>query len=706
MKRVSLIALALAGLLAVSPALMPGAAAQTTWVEATPPELVPAPSAGVPSRPSLWRRTFRSVVGIWRKDEPAAPDAAAGTVPIGPAMAPTFDTGGAVLTVAPAVPPAEPAIPAAEPIAAVEPPAEPANHVVVARLPRPRPAFAADPAVAEENDTDALAPAQAVLEEADSAAGPALAAAEAPAGEPAADAEGIAEPPATADAPMDIEDAIALSELAAAPASAPPVSAPQQKALLSEEREPDPTPAAPVAAIATEEGSALPQFEEADATAIGWNNDLLGPVPAAPGETGARPIVVILESPYQTGSIGLDSTAGHTPPAHLGLEPAPVSAPTSASTREPGIGDEAVAPHEFVRRLQSLQDQIAQGSTAAFESQRALLDGIEQAFDGMQSEVWQDRQNAAALVTYVLSGGKPTVLRKALAGDPLPALDERLMRGALAYVEGRPSEAKEFFAEIDARDFPASMGSQLAIAQAALVVAEDPKQAAAFLDIARLLSPGTLAEEAALRREILVAGELQDAGKFESLSRQYLQRFRHSVYAGNFRQKFAAALTRMEFIGDHEQLPRLDEILAELEPDARLELFLVIARAAVVQGKPEAARFSAERVLSEVAAGTLDEARATLYRAAASAVMPEGLDRALTDLKAVDRALLEPSDQLLYDAALSTSKLIGAATEVAPLSAAAEIPAEDDGAATTNPIIASAEDAIKAVDALLGGKTR
>jgi chemotaxis protein MotC len=254
------------------------------------------------------------------------------------------------------------------------------------------------------------------------------------------------------------------------------------------------------------------------------------------------------------------------------------------------------------------------------------------------------------------------------------------------------------------------MGSQVAIAQAALVVGDDPKKAASFLDIARLLSPGTLAEEAALRREILVVGELEDTAKFESLSRQYLQRFRHSVYAGNFRQRFAAALTRMDFVENPDEFSRLDEILAQLEPDARLELLLVIARAAVVQGKSKAAQFTAERALELASAGTTEEARATLYRGAASVVEANGLDAALADLKAVDQALLEPSDWALYDAAARTSRLIGSATEPRVSVSANEPPADHAGgqqdAAAPNPVIASAEDAIKSVDALLGAQTR
>ncbi len=729
MRRMPLIALALAGMLVASPLVATRAAAQAAWVEAAAPEMAPPPAAEEPKKPSLWRRTVRSVAGFWHKSPPAEePAAPVDALPVGPAMAPGFDTGDAVLTVAPAnpepAPPASAAPPAPVPPAPVSPaPLPPAPReaqaappavVVVARLPRPRPSPAVTVA---DTHADAIAKlVMAAAEETPAAApGPEPAAAQtvpvADANVPQAEAvdlsvaEGAAVP---AEAPAEVvsgaPSVVATAELVSTAVEAGPAPgrAPSDFAIAI------PDTAAPHFVVAEREPLSFAS-EQADSIAV-LAAGSMHPLPIGrsdremtTGAIGARPVKVILDFPYQTGSIdfaGKPAAASETP----GPQPADSE---SVSPVDLSIGDEFVAPHELVRRLQSLQDRIAQGSTEAFELQRGMLDRIERMFEGMQPEVWQDSQNASALVTYVLSGGKPTVLQMVLESDALPNLDEKLMRGTLAYVQGRTDEAKEFFVDIDARDFPASMGSQLAIAQAALMVADNPKKAAMFLDIARLLSPGTLAEEAALRREILVAGELQDAGKFESLSRQYLQRFRHSVYAGNFRQRFAAALTRMHFIEDPEQFTRLDGIMAELEPDARLELFLVIARAADVQGKSKAAQLSADRAFSLASPGTVEAARATLYRAAATVVEPDGLDATLRDLKAVDQALLEPSDWALYDAVAKTTKLIISATETnAPVSAATERPADQQDGTKANPVIASAENAIKGVDALLGAQTR
>ncbi|MBZ8131771.1 hypothetical protein CLD20_00655 [Afifella sp. IM 167] len=405
-----------------------------------------------------------------------------------------------------------------------------------------------------------------------------------------------------------------------------------------------------------------------------------------------------------TGSVAAPAEGGEAAEEGGKEEPRfePLAVPARPGSRE---------PRDLVQRLQSLQDQIAQGSTEAFNAQRALLEEIGSRFEAAPAETWQDRRNAEALVTYVLSGGRPNLLAALLVSEPLPALDEQLMRGALAYVEGRAAEARSLLDKIDARDFAGSMGSQVAIAQAALDLPENPKAAAAHLDMARLLSPGTLAEEAAIRREIIVLAQIEDTDRFQLLSRQYMQRFRHSVYAGNFRQRFAAALTRMTFMEDPKQLPRLDEILAEMEPDARLELYLVIARALVVQAKSEPAKLAAQRALDLSEPGRPEAERALLYRAAATVATENGLQAGLTDLSAVDTSLLPQADLELYNMVSATAELIRTAATALPAAKAA-VPsapkAASDGeksepaADEPSQVMARAEGALKLADTLLG----
>ena len=56
--------------------------------------------------------------------------------------------------------------------------------------------------------------------------------------------------------------------------------------------------------------------------------------------------------------------------------------------------------------------------------------------------VWKDPRNSRAVVTFLLSGGSPQVVA-ALRSRNLLSLDEAMLDGAIAYVEGRADEASE-----------------------------------------------------------------------------------------------------------------------------------------------------------------------------------------------------------------------------------------------------------------------
>lgn len=384
------------------------------------------------------------------------------------------------------------------------------------------------------------------------------------------------------------------------------------------------------------------------------------------------------------------------------------AAPAAAEEDETEAGELAPAsteiaypdgtPRDLVLSLQVLQDQIAAGSTEAFAAQREVLDRIERAFSKMPPEAWSEPGNAAALVTYTLSGGKPTTLREVLTRGPMPPLDDKLLHGALAYVEGRAGAAKNALAGVDARSFPPSMGSQVAIAQAALQIDDDPVEAGRLLDLARLLSPGTLAEEAAIRRALPVAAQLQDAEKFQLLARQYVERFHRSVYAGNFRQRFAASLTRMQFIETPEGFGKLDDILGVLEPEARREILLLISRAALVKAKTGAAILAADAIIADPSANAQAQERAKTYRAAAELVLPDRFDEASNALVAIDAELLDAADRELLDLASKTAALVRSAAD----RPAGSLPALAEGEEDPKSAVAiRAETAIASVDTLL-----
>lgn len=315
----------------------------------------------------------------------------------------------------------------------------------------------------------------------------------------------------------------------------------------------------------------------------------------------------------------------------------------------------AASPVQMLRTLQLMQDQIAEGSTEAYLGQRGLLTILDKRFMELDAGLWADSRNVHAAIAFVLSGGNPQILRKLLEmSDPVLTAETRtLVEGALAYVEGREEKAKGDLLSFDAGTFPPMFGAQLALVQSALVVRTDARKSSDLLDFVRLQAPGTLLEEGALRRQVFVASQTGDTRKFLALSSGYLRRYRHSIYAGNFRQRLASALTRIDFGKDPVLFDGVVEMLQDLELEARLDLYLLAARSSIDQGLTKSARMLAEKAQELSHGDPKSAARARLYRAAAMIVSPETIAVAVEELKSIRKDVLSASDATLLDSALS-----------------------------------------------------
>ncbi|MDE1568677.1 hypothetical protein [Aquabacter sediminis] len=488
---------------------------------------------------------------------------------------------------------------------------------------------------------------------------------------PSAVAAPVTPPPAATPAPAPADS----------PAAVAPISSPQT---LAAQGAPQTTPQPPAATAA--QGQEVASNADQGAS----HDTAQGASPEADPEQAEEPD----QGSSQGG--GPAATAAHAADGHAKDAHAPDTHAPPRDTR----------PVDLLRRLQRLQDRLAAGTSEGLPAQRDLISQIDAAYAGFPQEIWQDERNGRALAVYFLSGGTPGVLRKILDREPAPSGDIRLLRGILAYAEGRGEEALRFLGEVDARTQPNALGGQIALAQAALVVRQDPAKASDLLDLARLLLPGTLVEEAALRRQILVESQSPDISRFQRLTRQYLFRFRHSVYAGNFRQRFAAALTRMPFVNDPAQFVRLEEMLKPIEPEGQRDIYLLIARAALTQGRTTAAALCAERALALAPPASVDAERARLYGAAAVAASAGGYAAALKTLAGLDRNRLDPSDIALLDAASEAARTVrdasrvpvqqvstapGASTAPAPPPAAPASKANAPQAVATPPAVAAAQ---------------
>jgi chemotaxis protein MotC len=358
------------------------------------------------------------------------------------------------------------------------------------------------------------------------------------------------------------------------------------------------------------------------------------------------------------------------------------------------------APYAQMRTLQLLQEQIAHGNAAAQAAQPKLMGHIADVFLAAPPEAWSDPRNSRAAVLFIFSGGNPQVVRTILERAKLTPAVDRLVKGALAYGEGEEQIAVALLDPIDPKSLPNALGGHLALVKASMMAGKDVGKADRLLDIARLLMPGTLVEEAALRRQIFMLADSNALDKVTLLARQYLHRFRGSLYAENFRERFAVAALKLAAAGDTPQLNKLDAVVKEMKPDEARRFYLALSKTAIVNGRLDTGRLAADKAKALAPAGSVDAARANLYGAAAL-VASDKVDDGLTRLSVIDPSKLETDDAGLRDAALSVGTVVSAKNTSDGAGGDAGLRNDDPGAA----LIAHARAALDASDHVLKGAT-
>ncbi len=351
-------------------------------------------------------------------------------------------------------------------------------------------------------------------------------------------------------------------------------------------------------------------------------------------------------------------------------------------------GERARSVSELMTDVQRWQGQMARGDAAAYALQRDALKAVAAAISSATPDSWKDKSETDAVAAYILGGGQPREVARLLERGDAPKSEEPLLRGALAYSVGREREASQLLGGIDAAKASLKIGGQLAYAQSVILTAHDPKRAVELLDLARILAPGSLIEEAALRREILLLGDLRDKARIEFLARQYVERFGHSIYAENFIDGLAAATLKFGLADDLPNLAQFTSLLSLTSPEQRRKFLLTIARGQMLRGKFEPAGAAARSALADVAPASTDEARAKFYAAAAQ-VFVEDNRQGVEALKSIDRAQLERADQALLAA---TSYLAEHLYDPASKASLAEARREEDGAFAHSPGAAAARE--------------
>lgn len=357
---------------------------------------------------------------------------------------------------------------------------------------------------------------------------------------------------------------------------------------------------------------------------------------------------------------------------------------------------EAADLAEMVRDLNALQNRMAIGDAKARNDAAKQFEAIDAAIAAAEPESWKAERNIRAASVYLLCGGAPAALREIHDAGFAPEGQTQLLDASLRYAEGE-IDAHKSLLEIDAKAFPPILGGHLALVQGGSMIGVDNARAIALLDLARLLMPGSLVEEAALRREIALIDPAQHGEKLSLLTDRYVAKYAGSPYASHFWEQFLAIFLDASAKTEPRILARLEAVLDKAAPGERLDVFLALSRRALLAGRFEEA---ANRLHKAEATGPGDAARKRIaaYRGVLLALSAEQGASALRD---IDLLGLKPEEQQLVRVATGVATRLSATVERHGARASPEA-AEAD----SSPIAAKAREALQQSQALLERASR
>ena len=322
----------------------------------------------------------------------------------------------------------------------------------------------------------------------------------------------------------------------------------------------------------------------------------------------------------------------------LGAEPAKVFAQSQDN----------LMPYAMLRSLQFVQDSVTMGDHSATEMQRFLLQTIDERLKSAPSAIFKDPRNVDAALVYAMSGGNPATLELLVARDVDGNFDSRVADILRKYLSGKGTLVAQSIATMVPEYRGTRIGAYLALIGGNVTIPRDPVAALGFYDIARLEAPGTIVEEAALRRSLAIAVEDGDAGRGVEYAQRYARRFLHSPYASQFADLLVSLVVkRVDSIG-HDTI---EETFAMMDAERQKEAYLRLSRLAAISGKDSLARMAALKAKA-LSPDMPDQpqVQANLYESLSNIGTPDVVS-AIETIGQIPEAQLSDRDRALRDAA-------------------------------------------------------
>lgn len=309
---------------------------------------------------------------------------------------------------------------------------------------------------------------------------------------------------------------------------------------------------------------------------------------------------------------------------------------------------EGIAPFKMVRSLQFVQDSVVLGDHSAGEMQRHLLTLIDERLRTAETDVFIDKRNVDAALIYAMSGGNPETLAHLMRGKGGSHFNADLAQTLTTYFSGNPEKARVKLISLLDEYKGSRIESYLTLVAANVTAPRDAPAALKLFDWARLLAPGTIIEESALRRATHIASKAGLIEQAMNNAERYVRRYLHSPYASQFVDIFVYAVVEHS---DEVDATRMEYILSLMDAPRQREIYLRMARMSTIAGKERLALLAANRA-DALSGEKRDIVRdlAAFYAGVAS-VPTSNISEAIEAIAAVPDNKLSDRDRALRDAA-------------------------------------------------------
>lgn len=251
-------------------------------------------------------------------------------------------------------------------------------------------------------------------------------------------------------------------------------------------------------------------------------------------------------------------------------------------------------PDVLMRSLLQVQDDIAAGDDSALPMQRHLMDLLDASIgEAGQENGLRPEEVRAVLIAGVIAA-QSTATNDALSELGKDGTYSELANALVDYRLKRRRQTIDRFAKIKLDSLDARVAPYVIFANGNLLVRSSPKMAIKLYDKVRLLAPGTLLEETAMRRLLVLHYRSRDGERFIKIAKQYARRFLKSPYRQQYLTLVGRGVMSLRRGISHTHIGEL----ADLMPQRSATSFLLhLTRRSVISGHLKLAKFSIERVI-------------------------------------------------------------------------------------------------------------